>query len=189
MKTQFIDPFLKQSRRRSSPVIQFSTTARCPREKIFNHMINIVLLLTMEISFLFFIISHPNPWTTVLVNTFESILSWRNRFFFVRKRNTDVGFACSFGLQFHLFWCGVAFHRCPTLSHATQDERGGELLCHARNKGVKLEYDFLRSSLGWEWWPWLSEKCVFVANIWLNRGFLWGYLGKEGRRGKIGNLF
>ena len=101
------------------------------------------------------------------------------------------GFACSFGLQFHLFWCSVAFHRCPPPPPHRKmgGGGGGELLCHARNKGVKLEYDFLRSSLGWEWWPWLSEKCVFVANIWLNRGFLWGYLGKEGRRGKIGNLF
>ena len=94
-----------------------------------------------------------------------------------------------FAVSFVLLWCRLSPLSHPLPRNARWERGGGELLCHARNKGVKLEYDFLRSSLGWEWWPWLSEKCVFVANIWLNRGFLWGYLGKEGRRGKIGNLF
>ena len=90
-----------------------------------------------------------NTWTQVLVSTFETILLTKQNFF-VRKRNTDVGFARSFGLQFHLFWCSVAFHRSPP-SLTQCKMRGGELLCHARNKGVNLEYDFLRSSVRWEW--------------------------------------
>ena len=88
-------------------------------------MINIVLLLTMEISFILFIISHPKSLNNSLGQYIRnhSLLTKQN--FFVWKRNTDVGFACSFGLQFHLFWCSVAFHRFPTLSHATQDGGGG----------------------------------------------------------------
>ena len=77
-------------------------------------MINIVLLLTIEISFILFFGQYIRN---------HSLLTKQN--FFVWKRNTDVGFACSFGLQFHLFWCSVAFHRFPTLSHATQDGGGG----------------------------------------------------------------
>ena len=152
MKTQFIDPFLTQSRRWSSPVIQFSITARCPREKIFNHMINIVLLLTMEISFIFFIISHPNPWTTVLVSTFETILSWRNRIFLCEKEIQmsvlHVRLVCSF----ICFDVVSPFTIVPPslMQRITQERGGGELLCNARNRGVNLEYDFLRSSVGWE---------------------------------------
>ena len=156
MKTQFIDPFLTQSRRWSSPVIQFSTTARCPRENIFNHMINIVLLLTMEISFIFFIMSHPKTLNNTLgplVRTFfETILSWRNIFFCVKKKYRfsvlHVRLVCSF-ICFDVVSPFTIFP--PSLmQRITQERGGGELLCNARNRGVNLEYDFLRSSVGWE---------------------------------------
>ena len=40
----------------------------------------------------------------------------------------------------------------PSLMQRITQERGGggELLCNARNREVNLEYDFLRSSVGWE---------------------------------------
>ena len=86
-----------------------------------------------------YFLSYPiqNTWTQVLVSTFETILLTKQNFF-VRKRNTDVGFACSFGLQFHLFWCSVAFHRCPTLSHAThyaREGRGGAFMQRKKQGG------------------------------------------------------
>ena len=136
---QFNDPILTQTRRWSGPVIQFSTTARCRREKIFNHMINIVLLLTMEISFIFFIMSHPKT----LNNTLGPYIL-RNHFlltkhiFLCEEEIQIFGFACSFGLQFHLFWCSVAFHVVtPSLTQRITQEGGGESFHATQETGGK----------------------------------------------------
>ena len=141
-------------------------------KKIFNHMINIVLLLTMKISFLFFIISHPNPWTTVLVSTFETILSWRNRIFLCEKEIQmsvlHVRLVCSF----ICFDVVSPFTVVPPSLTQRKMGGGGSFYATQETGGLKLKYDFLRSSLRWEWWPWQPEQCVFVANIWLNKGFL-----------------
>ena len=142
MKTQFIDPFLTQSRRWSSPVIQFSTTARCPREK-FSTTWSTLFCCSLWNSPLYFL-SYPiqKPWTTLLVRWSvhsSKPFSLDETFFFVCEKEIQIfGFACSFGLQFHLFWCSVAFHRCPTLSHAThyaREGRGGAFMQRKKQGG------------------------------------------------------
>ena len=83
------------------------------------------------------------PWTTLLVRYVgpyilrnHSLLT--KHIFLCEKEIQIFGFACSFGLQFHLFWCSVAFHHFPTLSRAThyaREGRGGAFMQRKKQGG------------------------------------------------------
>ena len=151
-------------------------------------MINIVLLVTMETPLYFYHVPSKNleqhSWSV-----HSKPLSLDETYFFVWKRNQIFGFSFSFGLHFICFDVVSPFTVfAPSLMQRITQETGeGELLCNARNRGVNLEYDFPRSSGGWEWSPWMLKQYVFVANMWQNRGFLWGCQGRKGGQ-KRGDL-
>ena len=112
-------------------------------------MINIVLLLAMEISFIFFIISHPKSLNDSLGQYIRNhSLSDETEFFFCEKEIQisvlHVRLVCSF----ICFDVVSPFTVVPPSRTQRKMVGGGELLCHARNRGVNMEYDFPRSSVG-----------------------------------------
>lgn len=188
-ETQFTDPFLTQSRRWSSPVIQSSDPV-FHNSKMLQSTIWPTLFCWLPWKPLYiFIMSHPKTLNNTLGQYIRNHSLLTKHIFLCEKEIQIFGFLFSFGLHFICFDVVSPFTVfAPSLMQRITQETGeGELLCNARNRGVNLEYDFPRSSGGWEWSPWVLKQYVFVANMWQNRGFLWGCQGRKGGQ-KRGDL-